>query len=68
MGKVLTIGGVLPKPQASIDAGCKEVITPKENERDVQMTTDYVKTKVNVQFVLSIDELLPVAMLKSPDG
>ena len=35
MGKVLAIGGVLPKLQAAIDAGCKEVIMPKENERDV---------------------------------
>jgi ATP-dependent Lon protease len=41
MGKVLAIGGVLPKLQAAIDAGCKEVIMPKENERDVEMTPDY---------------------------
>ena len=45
MGKVLAIGGVLPKLQAAIDAGCKEVIMPKENERDVQMTPDYVGTR-----------------------
>jgi len=61
MGKVLGIGGVLPKLQAAIDAGCKEVIMPKENERDVQMTPDYVRTKINVQFVTSIDEVLASA-------
>ena len=33
MGKVLAIGGVLPKLQAAIDGGCAEVIMPKENER-----------------------------------
>src|SRR5262245_38317263 len=30
MGKVLAIGGVLPKLRAAIDAGCMEVIMPKE--------------------------------------
>jgi len=63
MGKVLGIGGVLPKLQAAIDAGCKEVIMPKENERDVQMTPDYVRTKINVRFVTSINEVLESALL-----
>ncbi len=63
MGKVLGIGGVLPKLQAAIDAGCKEVIMPKDNERDVQMTPDYVRTKINVRFVTSINEVLESALL-----
>ena len=63
MGKVLAIGGVLPKLQAAIDAGCAEVIMPKENERDVQMTPDYVKNKVKVIFVSSIDEVLAAALI-----
>jgi ATP-dependent Lon protease len=65
MGKVLAIGGVLPKLQAAIDAGCKEVIMPKENEREVQMTPDYVRTKINVRFVSSIEEVLEAALLKA---
>src|SRR5271157_1898458 len=63
MGKVLGIGGVLPKLQAAIDAGCKEVIMPKENERDVEMTPDYVRTKITVRFVTTIDEVLQAALL-----
>ena len=63
MGKVLAIGGVLPKLQAAIDAGCKEVIMPKENERDVEMTPDYVRTKINVRFVTTIEEVLESALL-----
>jgi ATP-dependent Lon protease len=63
MGKVLAIGGVLPKLQAAIDAGCAEVILPKENERDVQMTPDYVRNKIKVRFVSSIDEVLAAALL-----
>jgi ATP-dependent Lon protease len=65
MGKVLAIGGVLPKLQAAIDAGCAEVIMPKENERDVQMTPDYVKSKIKVRFVSSIEEVLTAALLNS---
>lgn len=63
MGKVLAIGGVLPKLQAAIDAGCKEVIMPKENERDVAMTPDYVRTKISVRFVTTIEEVLERALL-----
>ncbi len=66
MGKVLAIGGVLPKLQAAIDAGCKEVIMPKENERDVAMTPDYVRTEISVRFVTTIEEVLQNALL--PQG
>ena len=36
---------------------------PKENERDVQMTPDYVQNKIKVRFVSSIDEVLAAALL-----
>ena len=64
MGKVLAIGGVLPKLQAAVDAGCKEVIMPKENERDVQMLPDHIQNKINVRFVSSINEVLSAALLR----
>jgi len=48
MGKVLAVGGILPKLQAAIEAGCAEVLMPKENERDVQMTPDYMRNKIKV--------------------
>jgi len=67
MGKVLAIGGVLPKLQAAIDAGCAEVLMPKENERDVQMTPEYVRNKIKVRFVSSIDEVLAAALLPKSD-
>ncbi|HQU44777.1 MAG TPA: BREX system Lon protease-like protein BrxL [Pirellulales bacterium] len=63
MGKVLAIGGVLPKLQAAIEAGCSEVLMPKDNERDVQMTPDYVRNKVKVRFVSSINEVLAAALV-----
>ena len=63
MGKVLAIGGVLPKLQAAIDAGCTEVILPQENQRDIQMLPDYVRNKVNVRFVTTIQEVLAAALV-----
>ncbi|QQS46118.1 MAG: BREX system Lon protease-like protein BrxL [Acidobacteriota bacterium] len=63
MGKVLAIGGVLPKLQSAIDAGCSEVILPKDNERDVQMLPDYVKNKIKVKLVSTIAEVLDNALV-----
>jgi ATP-dependent Lon protease len=63
MGKVLGVGGILPKLQAAIDAGCAEVIVPKENERDVAMVPSYLRDRIRVHFVSSIEEVLTVALL-----
>jgi predicted HTH transcriptional regulator len=40
---------------------------PKENERDVQMTPEYVKNKIKVRFVSSIEEVLVAALLEGHD-
>lgn len=63
MGKVLAVGGVLPKLQAAIDAGCTEVIMPLQNERDIQTLPDYVRDKIKVTFVTTIDEVLRAALI-----
>jgi ATP-dependent Lon protease len=65
MGKVLAVGGVLPKLPAAIDASCTEVIMPEDNERDVQMTPEYVRDRIKVRFVSSIEEVLEAALLKT---
>src|SRR5205085_4289017 len=44
----------LGDPQRMIQAGAR---VPRENERDVETTPDYVKTKLNIRFVTSIDEV-----------
>jgi ATP-dependent Lon protease len=63
MGKVLGVGGIMPKLQAAIDAGCAEVIVPKENERDVTMVPNYLRNKIRVHYVSSIEEVLAIALL-----
>jgi ATP-dependent Lon protease len=63
MGKVLGVGGILAKLQAAIDAGCSEVIVPKENERDVAMIPDYLRGKIRVRHVSTIEEVLEFALV-----
>jgi ATP-dependent Lon protease len=66
MGKVLGVGGILPKLHAAIDAGCREVILPKENERDVTMVPDYLRGEIEVRYVSTIEEVLEVALSPAP--
>ena len=63
MGKVLGIGGVLPKLQAAVEAGCKEVIVPKDNERDVQVVPDYIRNRIKVRYASTIEDVLAAALV-----
>lgn len=63
MGKVLGVGGILPKLQAAVDAGCQEVIVPTENKRDVDLLPDYIRDKVKVNFASTIEDVLNIALL-----
>jgi len=65
MGKVLGVGGVIPKIQAAIEAGCREVLVPKENEREVHNAPDYIKDKIKVTYASNIDDVLTVALLEA---
>jgi predicted ATP-dependent protease len=55
----------MPKVRAAIDAGRQEVVMPKEYERDVQMTPEYLRDRIKLRFVSSIEEVLEAALLKA---
>ncbi len=66
MGKVLGIGGVQPKLMAAIDSGVKMVIMPAENEKDVKNLPDYIRGKIEIKYVQTIQEVLELALLPAP--
>ena len=69
-GKVLPIGGVKEKLLAAHRAGLKEVILPKENEKDLQDIPQDILESIKVNLVETMDEVLQVALerLPAPQG
>jgi ATP-dependent Lon protease len=64
MGKVLGVGGIQPKLMAAIDAGVKTVILSAENEKDINNLPDYMRGKVEVKYVQTIQEVLGLALIQ----
>jgi len=65
-GKVLPIGGVKEKLLAAHRAGIKNVVLPKENEKDLQDIPPEILEDVSVTFVETMDEVLQIALEKQP--
>jgi len=60
-GEVLAVGGVTAKIEAAIEAGIKNVIIPKSNEKDVSLSKDQLN-KIKIIPVNTIDEVLKQAL------
>jgi ATP-dependent Lon protease len=65
-GKVLPIGGVKEKLLAAHRAGIKNVILPKENEKDLQDLPPDILEALSVNFVETMDEVLQLALERQP--
>ena len=65
-GKVLPIGGVKEKLLAAHRAGIKNVILPKENEKDLQDIPSDILEAISVSFVETMDEVLQIALERQP--
>jgi ATP-dependent Lon protease len=65
-GKVLPIGGVKEKLLAAHRAGIKNIILPKDNEKDLQDIPQDVLDSVRVSLVDTMDEVLQVALERIP--
>ncbi len=61
-GKVLPIGGVKHKLLAAYRADIKEVILPKENEKDLDEIPEEVREDLDVHLVETMDEVLALAL------
>jgi ATP-dependent Lon protease len=65
-GKVLPIGGVKEKLLAAHRAGIRNVILPKENEKDLQDIPRDILDVMNVNLVETMDEVLEIALERRP--
>jgi len=65
-GKVLPIGGVKEKLLAAHRAGIKNVILPKENEKDLQDIPQDILESMKVCLVETMDEVLQIALERLP--
>jgi len=63
-GKVLPVGGVKEKVIAAHRTGCKTVIIPKDNARDLEEVPDFVRRDLRFVLVDHADEVLREALTK----
>ena len=61
-GQVLPIGGLKEKLLAAHRAGIKEVLIPKENEKDLVDIPKKVKEDIKITAVETVDEVLKIAL------
>ena len=68
-GKVLPVGGIKEKVLAARRAGIKEVILPKQNEKDVKEDlNEDLRRGLTIHLVSTIDEALLLALLPATRG
>jgi ATP-dependent Lon protease len=65
-GKVLPIGGVKEKLLAAHRAGIRNVILPKENEKDLQDLPPDILEVLSIDLVETMDEVLQIALERQP--
>ena len=63
-GQVLAIGGLKEKLLAAHRAGIKEVLLPKDNEKDLKDVPQKVKEDIKLTIVSNVDEVLKIALTK----
>jgi ATP-dependent Lon protease len=61
-GKVLPIGGVKEKVLAAYRYGCKTVMLPKENEKDLAEIPKDIGDQLDIRLVENMDEVLEIAL------
>jgi ATP-dependent Lon protease len=61
-GKVLPIGGLKEKLLAAHRQGIREIVLPKENEKDLPDIPENIRKEMKLNFVESMDEVLKIAL------
>ena len=66
-GEVLPIGGLKEKLLAALRGGIKQVVIPKENERELAEIPANIAQKLEIKPVRWIDEVFQIALLRVPE-
>jgi ATP-dependent Lon protease len=61
-GKVLPIGGVKEKILAAHRMGLRQVLLPKDNEKDLADIPQEIQSELTIKFVETMDEVLDLAL------
>jgi len=61
-GRVLPIGGLKEKLLAAHRHGIREIVLPRENERDLADIPENIRKDMKLNFVFSMDEVLKIAL------
>ncbi|PWT79591.1 MAG: endopeptidase La [Acidobacteria bacterium] len=61
-GRVLPIGGLKEKVLAAHRQGIRELVLPKDNEKDLPDIPEIIRKDMKLQFVTSMDEVLKIAL------
>jgi len=64
-GEVLPVGGITAKVEAAIEAGCREVLIPKANEKDVYLDKDK-RARIIITPVSTLEEVLVRVLKETP--
>ncbi len=68
-GRVLPVGGIKEKVLAARRAGIREVILPRQNEKNVKEDlTEELRRDLTIHYVQGVDEVLLLALLPAPKG
>ena len=62
-GRVLPVGGIKEKLLAAHRAGCKMIIMPKENEKDLEDIPENIRQALQFTMVETMDEVLAKALV-----
>jgi ATP-dependent Lon protease len=66
-GRVLPVGGIKEKVLAARRVGIREVILPKQNEKNVnEDLTEELRRDLTIHYVQGVDEVLLLALLPGP--
>lgn len=66
-GRVLPVGGIKEKVLAARRVGIREVILPRQNEKNVnEDLTEELRRELTIHYVQAVDEVLLLALLPGP--